>query len=50
MIKDHKNDRSDVEKAIKQTKNLELKAWEGKELDTIDEHLKLAEEIRAKLK
>ncbi len=50
MIKDHKNDRSDVEKAIKQTKNLELKAWEGTELDTIDEHLKLAEEIRAKLK
>ena len=50
MVKDHEKDRSDVEKAIKATKNIELKAFEGKELDTIKAHLKLAEEIRAKLK
>ena len=50
MVEDHKKDKSGLEKAIRKTKNLELKAWEGKELDTVKEHLKMAEDIRAQLK
>lgn len=50
MVKDHKKDKSDIEKALKQTKNLELKAWEAKGLETVRDHLKMAEEISAKLK
>ncbi|HSP33657.1 MAG TPA: DUF4142 domain-containing protein [Thermoanaerobaculia bacterium] len=50
MVKDHRKDKSDIDKAIKQTKNAELKAWEREALETVTGHLKMAEEIRAKLK
>ena len=50
MVKDHTKDRSAVEKALKTIKNDELKRWAENELKTIEEHLKLVEEVRGKLK
>lgn len=50
MVKDHKKDKSDVEKAIKEIKDPTLKHWAENELKTVEEHLKLAEELHAKVK
>jgi putative membrane protein len=50
MVKDHKSDRAEVEKALKEIKNPELKKWAEEQLKTIDEHLKMSEEIEKKLR
>jgi len=50
MVKDHEHDKSEVEKALKEIKDDELKRWAENELTTIKEHLKMAEEIRGKVK
>ena len=50
MVKDHKKDKADVEKAIKEIHDPALKRWAENELKTVEAHLKLAEEILPKLK
>ena len=50
MVKDHEKDASDIRKAIKKIKNAEFKSWAEDALKTVEAHLAMAKEIRAKLK
>ncbi len=50
MIKDHENDARDVRKALRKITDPELKRWTENELKTVEQHLKLAREVRAELK
>jgi putative membrane protein len=50
MVTDHRKDREDVKKALKEIKDPELKAWAEDALKTIDEHLRMAEKIEQKLR
>ena len=44
-VKDHKNDIKEFEKALKKSNDTELKAWISKTLPTLQEHLRMAEQI-----
>ena len=48
MVKDHMEDIAEFEKAANGAKNPELKAFAGKTLPTLKEHLKMAKELNAK--
>lgn len=48
MVKDHLKDRADVRKAIREIRDPELKAWAKDELATVEEHLRLAEDLQKK--
>ena len=50
MVKDHKSDREDIEKALKEIKNPELKQWAEDGLKTVEEHLRIAEALEKKLR
>ena len=56
MISDHRalvrdrKDREDVRKALDEIRDPELKAWAQDELRTVEEHLRMAEEIDQKLR
>jgi len=50
MVKDHEDDVKDFEKASKNADDAELKSWAGKTLPTLQQHLQMAKDIKAKLK
>ena len=50
MVKDHEKDVKEFEKASKDAKDPDVKAWAAKTLPTLKEHLKMAQETKAKLK
>jgi putative membrane protein len=44
-VKDHKKDIKEFEKTLKKSNDTELKAWISKTLPTLQEHLRMAEQI-----
>jgi putative membrane protein len=50
MIQDHEKDVSEFEKAARELKDPDLKAWATKTLPTLQDHLRMAKETAAKLK
>jgi len=50
MVKDHEEDVKEFEKASGQAKDIDLKAWIDKVLPIIRDHLKMAKEMKSKLK
>ena len=50
MVKDHEKDAKEFEKAIKDLKDPDVKNWATKTLPVVQDHLKMAKEIAAKLK
>jgi putative membrane protein len=50
MVDDHEKDVKEFEKASKNAKDPDLKAWATKTLPTLQDHLKMAKEAKAKLK
>jgi len=50
MVKGHEKVAKDFEKASKDAKDADLKAWAAKTLPVIQDHLKMAKEMKAKLK
>jgi len=50
MVEDHEKDVKEFEKASKNAKDPDLKAWAAKTLPTLQDHLKMAKETKAKLK
>lgn len=50
MVKDHEKDAKEFEKASKDTKDPDLKAWAAKVLPVIQDHLKMAKEMKGKVK
>jgi putative membrane protein len=50
MVKDHEKDVKEFEKQSKDAKDPDLKAWVTKTLPTLQDHLKMAKETKAKLK
>ncbi|HEX3071450.1 MAG TPA: DUF4142 domain-containing protein [Thermoanaerobaculia bacterium] len=50
MVKDHEKDIKEFEKQSKDAKDADLKAWVTKSLPTLQDHLKMAKETKAKLK
>jgi len=50
MVEDHEKDVREFEKASKDAKDPDLKAWATKTLPTLQDHLKMAKEAKAKLK
>lgn len=50
MVEDHEKDVAEFEKASSQAKDPDLKAWAAKTLPTLQDHLKMAKETKAKLK
>ena len=50
MVADHKTTVSLFEKEAKSGKDADLQAWAGKTLPTLQEHLKMAQELNASLK
>src|SRR3954454_745358 len=50
MVTDHEKDVKEFEKASKDAKDPDLKAWATKTLPTLQDHLKMAKETKAKLK
>ena len=50
MVKDHEKDVAEFEKASKEAKDADLKAWAAKTLPTLKGHLQMAKETKAKLK
>ena len=50
MVKDHKKDVKDFEDAAKDLKDPELKAFAEKTLPTLQEHLRMAQEMEASVK
>lgn len=50
MVKDHEKDVAEFEKASKEAKDADLKAWAAKTLPTLQEHLKMAKETQKKVK
>lgn len=50
MVEDHEKDVKEFEKASKDAKDPDLKAWASKTLPTLQDHLKMAREAKAKLK
>jgi putative membrane protein len=49
MVADHNKDVAEFERAAKTVKDPDLKAWVEKTLPTLQEHLKMAQSINAKL-
>jgi putative membrane protein len=50
MVEDHEKDVKEFEKASKDAKDPDLKAWATKTLPTLQDHLKMAKEAKSKLK
>jgi putative membrane protein len=50
MVEDHEKDVKEFEKASKDAKDPDLKAWASKTLPTLQDHLKMAKDTKAKLK
>jgi putative membrane protein len=50
MVKDHQKDAKEFEKATKDVQDPDLKSWASKTLPVVQDHLKMAKEIAAKLK
>lgn len=50
MVEDHEKDVKEFEKASKDAKDPDLKAWAAKTLPTLQDHLKMAKDTKAKLK
>jgi putative membrane protein len=50
MVKDHEKDVAEFEKASKEAKDADLKAWATKTLPTLQGHLKMAKETQKKVK
>jgi len=50
MVKDHEKDVAEFEKASKDAKDADLKAWVTKTLPTLQGHLKMAKETQKKVK
>ena len=46
MVKDHKKDVSEFEKAAKNAENTEVQAWAQKTVDVLKQHLQMAEDIQ----
>jgi len=49
MVSDHKEDVAEFKKESKSAKDTDLKAWAGTTLPTLEDHLKMAEDTKAKL-
>jgi putative membrane protein len=50
MVDDHEKDVNEFEKASKNAKDPDLRAWAAKTLPTLQDHLKMANDTKAKLK
>jgi putative membrane protein len=50
MVNDHEKDVNEFEKASKNAKDPDLRAWAAKTLPTLQDHLKMAKEVKSKLK
>jgi len=50
MIKDHEKDAKEFEKATKDVQDPDLKSWASKTLPVVQDHLKMAKQIAAKMK
>jgi putative membrane protein len=50
MVKDHKKDVADFKREAKGAKDPDLKAWVGKTLPTLEDHLKAAQDMQAQVK
>src|SRR6185369_12140995 len=50
MVKDHEKDVAEFEKASKDARDADLKAWVTKTLPTLQGHLKMAKETQKKVK
>lgn len=50
MVKDHEKDVAEFEKASKDAQDPDLKSWVTKTLPTLQDHLRMAKQIAAKLK
>jgi putative membrane protein len=50
MVKDHRRDVAAFKKHMQTSKDLELKVWAGQTLPTLEEHLRLAENLTARAK
>ena len=50
MVKDHRKDVAAFKKQMQTSKDLELKVWAGQTLPTLEEHLRLAENLAARAK
>lgn len=50
MVKDHEKDVKEFEKASKDAKDPDLKSWAAKTLTVIQDHLKMAKDMKAKVK
>jgi putative membrane protein len=50
MVDDHEKDVKEFEKESKDAKDPDLKAWASKTLPTLQDHLKMAKDTKAKLK
>lgn len=49
MVKDHKKDVAEFEKTSKNAKDADLKSWAGTTLPTLQDHLKMIQDISANL-
>jgi putative membrane protein len=49
MVKDHEKDVKEFEEASNDAEDADLKAWAGKTLPTLQEHLKMAKDTQSKL-
>ncbi|HKZ08229.1 MAG TPA: DUF4142 domain-containing protein [Methylomirabilota bacterium] len=49
MVKDHTKDAAEFRKASQNAKDPDVKAWAGKTLPTIEEHLKVAQDLEKQL-
>jgi putative membrane protein len=50
MVKDHKNDVAEFKKQAERGKDPELKAWASQQLPTLQEHLRMAQDIDKQVK
>ncbi len=50
MVQDHEKDVAEFEKASKEAKDADLKAWAAKTLPTLQKHLEMAKEAQKKVK
>jgi putative membrane protein len=50
MVNDHEKDVNELEKALRDAKDPDLRAWAARTLPMIQDHLKMAKDIKAKLK
>jgi putative membrane protein len=50
MVKDHKKDVADFKREASGAKDPDLKAWAGKTLPTLEDHLKMAQDVAGQVK